>query len=84
MSTVLEIMFIYFEEKNFTNVACITFRCIGLLLHFLIREENSISADSGKFRNAGDFVTLVCDAERDCEVHTFSCQSRESASKCIS
>jgi len=49
--------------------------CIGYSCH-ISQEENSISADSGKFCGTGDFVTLVCDAERDCEIHTFSRQSR--------
>lgn len=78
--------YVYLKSKNFANIIYIMYILLYriLLPHFLIRKENSISVDSGKFCGVGDFVTLVCDAERDCEIHTFPRQSRGSASKCIS
>lgn len=36
---------------------------IGYCCH-ISQEENSISADSGKFCGAGDFVTLVCETQK--------------------
>jgi len=84
-NNILEIIFIRDKKKDFINIVYIYIPPHRILLpHFLTREENSISPDSGKFCGASDFVTLVCDAKRDCEIHTLSRQSRGSASKCIS